>query len=168
MSQKKLILFYVAIIFQFFSCIDFYCVNSYLQSSQQHSDVFYVFNKLDVSYWLIACFLGRLAGAYAIGKYALRAGFFGSMHLISALFVVFTALFAVSCFSQDYSFDVDNKFYFFRFFYCFLQPAALILPSIYLLNTPPISGQAMISAGLVLAIFIAATSKKPNQLLIAS
>ena len=150
-NLKELVLVFFAVFCHFLTCLNFYSLNNYLKIS----DTFFSGNQLNSEYWVVVCFIGRILGVCILGKYAQRFGFFKSMHLISGLFLILDILFAIFCFSYQYAHEIDERFYFFRLFYCFLQPGALILPSIYLFNRNHNSNHFMISAYLVLAIFIA-------------
>lgn len=141
-------LIFLAIVCQFMSGVNFYSLNHYLNLS----DVFFG-NQLDSRYWVVACFFGRLLGVVIIGKYAERFGFFRSMQVISGFFVSFSVLFALFCLIPD-ACAIDERFYFFRLCYCFLQPAALFLPCIYLFENIPASYHLGGGAILVFGVFI--------------
>ena len=146
---KEQILIFLAISCQFITGSNFYSINNYLKISEG------VFgNQLDSTQWVVFCFFGRLLGVCILGKYAERFGFFKSMHVVSGLFVTFTTLFLFFCF-MHHSFPVtDERFYLFRLYHCFLEPAALFLPYIYLFNKIPSSNHFITGAYLVFGVFL--------------
>ena len=148
-SLKHQVLICLAVTCQFISCLNFYSINNYLKVSEG------VFgDQLDGSHWVIFSFFGRLLGVCILGKYAERFGFFKTIQVISGLFVIFATLFFLFCFVH-HSYHVNfDQFYYFRLYYCFLEPAAIFLPAIYLFKVTSPSRHIILSAVIIFAVFL--------------
>ena len=150
-SKKILPLIFLAIFCQFLTSLNFYAINNYLQKQGE----LFIGNQLDSRYWVIACFLGRILGMCVFGVYARCFGFFKSMQAISILFLTLTITFALFIFNEQLLHTLDDQFYFFRFYYCFLQPAALFLPLTYLFCITDSSKHLSLSALSIFSVFSA-------------
>lgn len=153
-KKKESIFIFLAIFGQLFASMNMSFTNSYLQETKDLSDIFFASNKLVFTYWILLPILGRICGAYFFGKHADRFGILKSILSVSRNFVFLTLLCAVFCFTHEFSHEMDTGLYIIRFLYCFLEPAALILPSLYLLNRRP-QNQYKLSALLIGAVFVA-------------
>jgi hypothetical protein len=154
-KTKELIFIFLAIFCQLFASMNMSFLNTYLKGTQGYADVFFASDELRFIYWMLLTIFGRIFGAYFIGKYADKFGFFKSIVFVSKSFVVLSVLCAVFCLTHEISYEINRGFYLLRFFYCFLEPAALIFPSLYLLNRSSHLNQYKLSTLLLAAVFIA-------------
>ena len=154
-KTKELIFIFLAIFGQLFASMNISFLNAYLKKTQGYVDVFFASDELLFIYWMLLTVFGRIFGAYFIGKYADKFGFFKSIVFVSKSFVVLSVLCAAFCLTHELSYEINRGFYLFRFFYCFLEPAALILPSLYLLNLNDTFSHYKFSTLLTAAVFIA-------------
>ncbi len=153
-NTKNLVLIFLAVSCQIFACMNISFVNQYIEATGA-IDAFFVGNHLDLTYWMFLTIFARICGAYLIGKYADKAGILRAILFISRMFVLISMLCAVFCITQEISYEINRGFYFFRFFYCFLEPAALILPYLYVLQHNSHLNHYKISALFLGAMFVA-------------
>ncbi len=154
-SQKTQRLIFIALTCQLFASINFSFMNLYLKETQGYTDTFFATDQLNFTCWLLLTVFGRILGAYFIGKHADKLGFFKSILFTSQIFIFLSVLCAAFCLTNELSYELNRGFYFLRFFYSFLEPAALILPGLYLLNLNSNLNHYKISAFLIGAVFIA-------------
>jgi len=154
-KTKELSLIFIALIGQLFASMNISFLNTYLKGTQGYADAFFASDDLRFVYWMLLTVFGRIFGAYFIGKYADKFGFFKSMIFVSKSFLVLSVFCALFCLTHELSYEINRGFYLLRFFYCFLEPAALILPSLYLLNRSSHLNQYKFSALLIGAVFVA-------------
>lgn len=130
---KELILIFLAVSCQIFACMNISFLNKYIEVVSV-SDSFFIKSHLDLNYWMLVTTFGRVFGAYFVGKYTDKVGLLKSILFISVGFTIVAILCAVFCITQESSYGMDQGFYLFRFCYCFLEPAAFILPFLYVLD----------------------------------
>ncbi len=154
-KTKELIFIFLAIFGQLFASMNISFLNAYLKKTQWYDDLFFASDQLLFYYWMLFTVYGRIFGAYFIGKYADKFGFFKSIVFVSKSFIVVSVLCAAFCLTHELGYEINLGLYLFRFFYCFLEPAALILPSLYLLNFNDTFSHYKFSMLLIAAVFIA-------------
>jgi hypothetical protein len=77
-KTKELIFIFLAIFCQLFASMNMSFLNTYLKGTQGYADVFFASDELRFIYWMLLTIFGRIFGAYFIGKYADKFGFFKS------------------------------------------------------------------------------------------
>lgn len=153
-KNKDLALIFFAVVCQIFACMNISFMNKYIEVTRA-TDAFFSGNRLDLTGWVILTIFSRIFGAYFIGKYADKAGIFKSILFISKMFALISIMHAVFFATQEISNETNRGFYLFRVLYCFLEPAALILPYLYVLESDTHLNHYKISVLFLWAMFVA-------------
>jgi len=153
-NVKELALIFLAISCQLFACMNLSFLNKHIQIACIQ-DPFFIQNHLDLTDWILWTTLARILGAYFLGKYAHKLGLSKAILFMSASFTLIAVLGAAFCITQQVSYEAIQGFYIIRFFYCFFEPAALILPALYILDNSSRLDHYKISALLLIAVFVA-------------
>ena len=104
--------------------------------------------------WLAFSFIGRVCGAYFIGKYANKTSFFNLIRLITIGHIFVAFLVVTVCITGEDFYSAYQSFYLARFLYSALMPVTIVLPAIYLLSKYPESQHIQISTYVALATFL--------------
>ncbi len=153
---SEIFLISLAVAFQFFSCTGLYYIRSYADQANP-SSMLTTFSALTSAFlfsWYVFSFIGRISGAYFLGKYSNRDSFFKITHFISIGHIFVAGLIVTICNGGDSYYHNYHGFYLARFFYSSLSYATIILPTVYLLDKYNESRHILISTYIVLAVFL--------------
>lgn len=155
--KKRLDLFLIplAVACQFFSCAGLYFMKYYATSlGPLNSITLATLVNTFLFGWFAFSFIGRVCGAYGIGKYANKVNFFTLIRQITIGHIFVALLVATVCITGEDFYRAYQSFYLARFLYSALMPVTIVLPAIYLFSRYPDSQHIQISAYIAFATFL--------------
>ncbi len=153
--SSELFLIPLAVTCQFFACAGLCFMKSYATSHAGSCSISLTALVNTFMFgWLTCSFIGRVLGAYIIGKYANKASFFSVIRLITIGHILVTFLVVTACITGEDFYRTYQGFYLVRFLYSALMPVTIVLPAIYLLSRYPEPQHIQISASIALATFL--------------
>ncbi len=154
-KDSELFLIPLAITCQFFACAGLCFMKTYAISHE--IPCLTTFSTLIDTFlfgWLAFSFIGRICGAYFIGKYANKVSFFNIIRLITIGHILIALLVVTVCITGEDFYRAYQSFYLARFLYSALMLVTIILPALYLLSRYPESQHIMISTYIGVATFL--------------
>lgn len=153
--KKNLDLFLIptAIACQFFACSGLYFMKYYATNLWPFSITLATLVNTFLFGWCGFSFIGRVCGAYSIGKYANKVNFFNLIRQVTIGHILVALLVATVCITGEDFYHAYQSFYLARFLYSALMPITIVLPAIYLFSRYPESQHIQISAYIAFATF---------------
>ena len=135
---------FLMVILQSFCTLKLLWLNSL--SAQTSTEIFNLRNGTAfVCAWAIGTFFSRITGAYTLGKYAENKGFIATQKILISGYILTTALFFLSCLFADQFHLAKLLMLVISYLNLFLGSAALVLPTMYLMNIYKTSDHVNIS-----------------------